>query len=190
MWLNSVGKQKEQLALHEAALAELEESGYDTVTSISNQREVSKSGQKKARAYAKSYKLSAPLVPAVIVERIINYIGRINIRKKDVFLQLVCRYWSLKREARRGAPLLKRLHLEPWAVGAAGKIQTEEEMGIKLNVGFLSQFHPEWNLILLKLIFVYLVFAIIEKRSRVRKDVSRACPKTREAKVKTSSDTS
>ena len=47
---------------------------------------------------------------------------------------MMCRYWSLKREARRGAPLLKRLHLEPWSAGAAGKVQTEEEMALKLEV--------------------------------------------------------
>jgi NuA3 HAT complex component NTO1 len=32
-------------------------------------------------------------------------------KKKDL-VEKVGRYWSLKREARRGAPLLKRLHLE------------------------------------------------------------------------------
>lgn len=67
---------------------------------------------KAARAYAKSYSLGAPLVPAKIVNSVLDYIHKITVHKKTSFVQLVCRYWSLKREARRGAPLLKRLHLE------------------------------------------------------------------------------
>jgi hypothetical protein len=50
------------------------------------------------------------------------------------FIELVARYWSLKREARRGAPLLKRLHLEPWTASAGGKAQTDEEKALKLKV--------------------------------------------------------
>ncbi|KAG9102958.1 nuA3 HAT complex component nto1 [Ceratobasidium sp. 370] len=68
-----------------------------------------------------------PLVPAIIVENIMQYTARIKFRKKLPFLLAVCRYWSLKREARRGAPLLKRLHLEPWATSTASKLQTDEE---------------------------------------------------------------
>jgi hypothetical protein len=49
------------------------------------------------------------------------------------FVELVARYWSLKREARRGAPLLKRLHLEPWTANAGGKVQTDEEKARKLE---------------------------------------------------------
>ena len=67
---------------------------------------------KSARAYAKTYRLGPPLVPALVVSRLTDYISRISMRKKPVFLLAVCKYWSLKREARRGAPLLKRLHLE------------------------------------------------------------------------------
>jgi hypothetical protein len=53
-----------------------------------------------------------PLVPTMIVDNIMQYTARIKFRKKLHFLLAVCRYWSLKRDARRGAPLLKRLHLE------------------------------------------------------------------------------
>ncbi|KAI9464663.1 PHD-zinc-finger like domain-containing protein [Boletus coccyginus] len=88
---------------------------------------------KSARAYAKTYKTGPPLVPQIIVDRIINYITKINIRKKPEFVHMACKYWSLKREARRGAPLLKRLHLEPWTASNAGKLLSEEEKTLKLE---------------------------------------------------------
>jgi NuA3 HAT complex component NTO1 len=62
------------------------------------------------------------------------YIGKIIIRKKPEFIHMMCKYWSLKREARRGAPLLKRLHLEPWTASTGNKQQTEEEKAMKLEV--------------------------------------------------------
>lgn len=67
---------------------------------------------KSARAHAKSYRPGPPIVPNVIVQSLLDYVAKINIRKKQPFIERLCRYWSLKREARRGAPLLKRLHLE------------------------------------------------------------------------------
>ena len=88
---------------------------------------------KTARAYAKTYTPGPPLVPAIIVDRIMQYIGKVIIRKKMDFILLMCKYWSLKREARRGAPLLKRLHLEPWTPSAGTRPQTEEDKAIKLE---------------------------------------------------------
>jgi hypothetical protein len=89
---------------------------------------------KSARAYAKAYAAGPPLVPAVVVRRIVAYVAALTVRKKDVFVRQVARYWSLKREARRGAPLLKRLHLEPWTAAAAAKDVTEEERAMKIQV--------------------------------------------------------
>ncbi|KAG8221082.1 hypothetical protein J3R82DRAFT_2599 [Butyriboletus roseoflavus] len=112
----------------EQAEARLKALAHDSVTSSPSSK-LSKS----ARAYAKTYKTGPPLVPHIIVDRIINYIAKINVRKKSEFVQMVCKYWSLKREARRGAPLLKRLHLEPWTASNAGKLLSEEEKTLKLE---------------------------------------------------------
>ena len=90
---------------------------------------------KTARAYAKTYKPGPPLVPKIIVDRIFQYIGKVNIRHKREFIVLVCKYWSLKREARRGAPLLKRLHLEPWTASANGRSHSDEDKAFKLTAG-------------------------------------------------------
>ncbi|KAF8475395.1 PHD-zinc-finger like domain-containing protein [Russula ochroleuca] len=90
---------------------------------------------KSARAYAKTYKPGPPVVPSLILSRILQYINKIVIRKRSEFVELVCRYWSLKREIRRGAPLLKRLHLEPWTASAASSsIETDEEKVAKLEL--------------------------------------------------------
>lgn len=98
---------------------------------------------KTARAYAKTYKPGPPLVPHIIVERIMQYIGKVNIRQKREFVVLVCKYWSLKREARRGAPLLKRLHLEPWTASSGTQQQTDEDKAIKLEVCNLPSCKPQ-----------------------------------------------
>ena len=63
-----------------------------------------------------------------------KYIGKVMVRKKEPFVLMLCRYWSLKREARRGAPLLKRLHLEPWTASASGRVFSDEERRMKLEV--------------------------------------------------------
>lgn len=54
----------------------------------------------------------APVVPAVVLETVENSLGRFVLRKKHQFIVEACKYWTLKREARKGAALLKRLQLQ------------------------------------------------------------------------------
>ena len=127
LWLSAV--QKEQQEIRQKALANEEPDGETSDNQLSDTK-----SSKTARAYAKTYKPGPPLVPHIIVERIMQYIGKVSIRQKREFVILVCKYWSLKREARRGAPLLKRLHLEPWTASASMQQQTDEDKAIKLGV--------------------------------------------------------
>ncbi|GAK67398.1 bromodomain and PHD finger-containing protein 3 isoform X5 [Moesziomyces antarcticus] len=103
--------------------------GSDNRASTSEPRNSSKS----ARAYKKSFKVGPPLVPAYIANRVLEYMSKIHLRKKATAVQLIARYWSLKREARRGAPLLKRLHLEPWTASSQNKEQTDAQKIKKLH---------------------------------------------------------
>lgn len=54
----------------------------------------------------------APVVPAVVYNTVELSIARFNFRKRKEFVEKAARYWTLKREARRGAALLKRLQLQ------------------------------------------------------------------------------
>ncbi|KAK1239756.1 hypothetical protein MKX07_001210 [Trichoderma sp. CBMAI-0711] len=54
----------------------------------------------------------APIIPQVVFDIVEASIQRFSFGKRKEFLSEACRYWTLKREARRGAALLKRLQLQ------------------------------------------------------------------------------
>lgn len=54
----------------------------------------------------------APVIPQVVFNSVESSLSRFTIRKRKEYAADACRYWTLKREARRGAALLKRLQLQ------------------------------------------------------------------------------
>lgn len=54
----------------------------------------------------------APVVPQLVYEKVESSLVRFNVRKRKEYVAEACKYWTLKREARRGAALLKRLQLQ------------------------------------------------------------------------------
>ena len=54
----------------------------------------------------------APVIPQVVYNSVELSLQRFNIRKRKEYAAEACKYWTLKREARRGAALLKRLQLQ------------------------------------------------------------------------------
>ena len=54
----------------------------------------------------------APVVPQLVFNAVENSLQRFAIRKRKEYVAEACKYWTLKREARRGAALLKRLQLQ------------------------------------------------------------------------------
>lgn len=54
----------------------------------------------------------APVIPQAVYNSVESSLGRFTVRKRKEFAAEACKYWTLKREARRGAALLKRLQLQ------------------------------------------------------------------------------
>ena len=54
----------------------------------------------------------APVIPQAVYDIVEGSLQRFLIAKRKDFVGEACRYWTLKREARRGAALLKRLQLQ------------------------------------------------------------------------------
>jgi len=56
------------------------------------------------------------VIPKTIAEKIIRSLcKKKDPQQKRQFIIDVAKYWSMKRESRGGASLLKRLHIEPWS---------------------------------------------------------------------------
>ncbi|KAK8160603.1 hypothetical protein BKA80DRAFT_310858 [Phyllosticta citrichinensis] len=70
--------------------------------------------RKRAQSTKNVWRLpsGAPIVPHVVFDKVENSLVRFNIRKRKEYVAEACKYWTLKREARRGAALLKRLQLQ------------------------------------------------------------------------------
>lgn len=77
-------------------------------------RELLHANNKVARAHQLCYSTGVPIVPDVILSKIdhLPCVKLSGARKRQQLVTAIAHYWSLKREFRRGAPLLKRLHLE------------------------------------------------------------------------------
>lgn len=54
----------------------------------------------------------APVIPQTVLNSVIASLQRFAVRQRKQYAEDACKYWTLKREARRGAALLKRLQLQ------------------------------------------------------------------------------
>ena len=54
----------------------------------------------------------APVIPQILYDSVQSSLERFQLRKRKDFAIEACKYWTLKRESRRGAALLKRLQVQ------------------------------------------------------------------------------
>lgn len=93
-----------------ALATESSETAHDAETGLQRLIITNKKGQKQKTIWR--LPSGAPVIPEVILKSIEGSLSRFTVRKKKEYVAEVCKYWTLKREARRGAALLKRLQLQ------------------------------------------------------------------------------
>ncbi|KAL8734191.1 MAG: hypothetical protein Q9166_001677 [cf. Caloplaca sp. 2 TL-2023] len=89
----------------------------------------------------------APVIPQVLYDSVESSLSRFSIRRRKEFAAEACKYWTLKREARRGASLLKRLQLQMETftsmeitrrnfagMGAAGRVRLQRRIDFAVKL--------------------------------------------------------
>ncbi|KAK9460087.1 PHD-zinc-finger like domain-containing protein [Lipomyces oligophaga] len=73
----------------------------------------------------------APVIPHVIYKSICDQLKRYSVRKRKEAVRVMCRYWTLKKEIRRSATLLKRLQVSMETMPARNFTREQEAMRMK-----------------------------------------------------------
>lgn len=110
-WADS---QQSALALVPSQPVETVETVEDPLKQEDGQVGTAAQKRKRQQAQKNVWRLpsGAPIVPAVVFNAVEIALQRYGIRKRKEYVAEACKYWTLKREARRGAALLKRLQLQ------------------------------------------------------------------------------
>src|SRR5947199_7865443 len=87
-------------------------SSFEASDTSGRRPSISRSGRitinlKRATITARPSTSNITLIPEIVYKRVLAAVQRFSIRRKTNFVAEMCKYWSLKRECRRGASLLK-----------------------------------------------------------------------------------
>ena len=106
----------QQAALTIGAAPQFESSAVGDVENTNGDRSNTPGKKRKNGAAASKvvWRLpsGSPIVPHVVFTAVETALQRLSIRKRKEYVAEACKYWTLKREARRGAALLKRLQVQ------------------------------------------------------------------------------
>lgn len=110
-WADS---QQAALALVASQPLEVVDTIEDPIRQDDSQPSTAAQRRKRQQAQKNVWRLpsGAPIVPVVVFNAVEAAMQRFAIRKRKEYVAEACKYWTLKREARRGAALLKRLQLQ------------------------------------------------------------------------------
>ena len=86
----------------------------------------------------KRLSIFSPILPNFVLRELMGHPSALLPKKRSDLLVNISKYWSLKKESRRGAMLLKRLHLEPWTANATASKEDDAVKAQKYQVMSLA----------------------------------------------------
>lgn len=112
-------------------------SSFEASDTFGRRSSMSRSGRitinlKRSTISARPSTSNATVIPTMVYNRVLASIQRFTLRRKTAFVAEMCKYWSLKRESRRGASLLKRLQLA--LEGESARKYTRDQAERRLQV--------------------------------------------------------
>lgn len=113
IWASSQASASVMAASHRHAYTE-HHPDDSQLTGVRNNHALNENKKRGNQQQKNVWKLpsGAPVIPQVVFNSVEKSLQRFNIHKRREYSADACRYWTLKREARRGAALLKRLQLQ------------------------------------------------------------------------------
>lgn len=98
-----------------------------------------KNKKRSAQSLSKdTFSIYSPIIPSIILKSLTSSSSELLPKKKNDLIINIAKYWALKKESRRGATLLKRLHLEPWTANASASKEEDEMKVQKYEVYYKS----------------------------------------------------
>ncbi|CAL8242148.1 unnamed protein product [Merluccius merluccius] len=102
--------------------------------------------------------------PSFPLQRLQSILNQVSIQKKRAFVQLALNYWTLKRQARNGLPLIRRLQTSTQSPKTIQQKQCEEESRA------LKEQLKEWHRLRHDLERARLLLELIRKREKLKRE--------------------
>ncbi|XP_055760985.1 bromodomain-containing protein 1-like isoform X2 [Salvelinus fontinalis] len=128
---------------------------------------LTKGRKRKSKKVAPEEEVPPLAVPSFPPQRLNTILNRVSMQKKKVFVELALNYWTLKRQARNGVPLIRRLQSSQQShqkTHAAQPKESEEETRA------LKEQLKEWHRLRHDLERARLLLELIRKREKLKRE--------------------
>ncbi|XP_041752690.2 bromodomain-containing protein 1-like isoform X2 [Coregonus clupeaformis] len=128
---------------------------------------LAKGRKRKRKKVAPEEEVPPVSVPSFPPQRLNTILNRVSIQKKKAFVELALNYWTLKRQARNGVPLIRRLQSSQQSHQKTHAAQPKESEEVSRA---LKEQLKEWHRLRHDLERARLLLELIRKREKLKRE--------------------